>query len=278
MIAQARDGSSSVHMWDMYYDATHHGIILDTYRSSGSDEIFSGNNTLPANTWTKVEVQYTATTGGGARLLLNGATQNSWRTNGNYSRTANLQRLQLWNDGANQVDFDDVRVAAPTPAGATVPGAPTGVTGTPRDRAVDLTWTAPSLQRRQRDQWLRHHAVRRLDASDGDRAQLPDHEHDGRRPDQRHRVHVHGRRGERRGHRSRLRGVRRDHAVDGGPAGRADRRRRHRARRCGDLAWTAPTSDGGSPITGYVSPRTSAGPRRAPILTGSTPTCSSSRG
>ncbi len=144
VLGQARDGSSSMHMWDMYYDATRHGVILDLYRSSGSDEIFSGNNTLPANTWTKVEVQYTATNGGGAQLFLNGATQNGWRTNGNYSRPANLQRLQLWNDGPNQLEFDDVRVATPTPAGVTLPSAPTGVIGTARDRAVDLSWTAPS--------------------------------------------------------------------------------------------------------------------------------------
>jgi Fibronectin type III domain len=143
-MAQARDGSSSMHMWDLSYDATRHGVILHTYRSNGSDEIFSGNNTLPANTWTKVEVQYTATTGGGARLLLNGATQNNWRANGNYSRTANLQRLQLWNDGPNQLEFDDARVAGPTPTGATVAGAPTGVSGIARDRAVDLSWTAPT--------------------------------------------------------------------------------------------------------------------------------------
>ena len=144
MMAQARDNASSAHMWDMYYDATRHGIILDTYKSNGSDEIFSGNNTLPANAWTKVEVQYTATTGGGARLLINGATQNSWRANGNYSRTTNLQRLQLWNDGPNQLEFDDARVAGPTPANATLPPAPTGVTGTARDSAVDLTWAAPA--------------------------------------------------------------------------------------------------------------------------------------
>lgn len=144
MLAQARDGSSSAHMWDLSYDATRHGLILDTYRNVGSDEIFSGSDTLPANTWVKVEVQYTATATGGARLFLNGLTQAGWRVTADYTRTSNLQRLQLWNDGPNQLEFDDARVAAPTATGATLPGAPTGVTGTPRDGAVDLTWTAPS--------------------------------------------------------------------------------------------------------------------------------------
>ncbi len=143
-MAQARDGASSAHMWDLYYDATRHGVILDAYKNVGADEIFSGNNTVPANTWVKVEIQYTATATGGVRLLLNGATQSAWAATGNYTRSTNLQRLQLWNDGANQLEFDDVRVAGPTPAGATVPGAPTNVAGTPRDGAVDLTWTAPS--------------------------------------------------------------------------------------------------------------------------------------
>ncbi len=92
----------------------------------------------------QVEIQYTATSTGGAQLLINGLTQSGWKTTGNYTRTANLQRLQLWNDGPNQLEFDDVRIAGPTPTGATVPGAPTGVAGTARDHAVDLTWTAPS--------------------------------------------------------------------------------------------------------------------------------------
>jgi hypothetical protein len=143
MMAQARDNSSSAHMWDLYYDASHQGVILDAYRNTGADEIFSGNNTVPANTWVKIEIQYTGTATGGARLLINGLTQSGWATSGNYTHTADLQRLQLWNDGANQLDFDDVRIAGPTPTGATVPGAPTGVTGVKRDKAVDLSWTAP---------------------------------------------------------------------------------------------------------------------------------------
>ncbi len=143
-LAQTRDSGSSAHMWDLAYDANRHGLILEAYRSTGADEIFTGNDTLPANTWVKVEIRYTASASGGAQVLLNGSTQASWRVTGDYTRTTNLQLLQLWNDGATQLEFDDVRVAGPTPTGASVPSAPAGVTGTARDRAVDLSWTAPT--------------------------------------------------------------------------------------------------------------------------------------
>ena len=63
---------------------------------------------------------------------------------GNYTRTANFQRLQLWNDAVGTTEFDDARVSTTPPPGATLPGAPTGVSGSPRDQAVALTWTAPS--------------------------------------------------------------------------------------------------------------------------------------
>ena len=63
---------------------------------------------------------------------------------GNYSRSANLQRIQLWNEGLTNNDFDDVTVYTIPPPGVNVPGAPTNVTGSPLDRAVSLTWTAPT--------------------------------------------------------------------------------------------------------------------------------------
>ena len=47
-------------------------------------------------------------------------------------------------DAVGSTDFDDVRIATPPPPGATVPGAPTGVSGLARDHAVALTWNAPS--------------------------------------------------------------------------------------------------------------------------------------
>ena len=144
LVAQARDSSSSSNMWDLYYDGGRQGFVLLAYRDSGASEVFTGTNSASPGAWVKLEVQYTATSSGGARLLMNGTTQLGWGVSGNYARTTNLQRIQLWSDAANTTDVDDVRVATLLPPGATVPGAPTGVTGISRDGAVALTWTPPA--------------------------------------------------------------------------------------------------------------------------------------
>ena len=143
-IAQARDGTSSSHMWDLYYNWNTQSLVLEAYRASGADEVSTGPATVPSGTWAKISVQYTATSTGGARLYINDVTQPAWMTTGNYTRTTNLQILQLWDDSVGSTDFDDVRVATPPPPGATLPGAPTGVSGLSRDHAVTLSWTAPA--------------------------------------------------------------------------------------------------------------------------------------
>src|SRR4051794_27377557 len=143
-LAEARDGSSSAHMWDLYYNWNTQSLILDAFRAAGADEVTSGPGTVLPGGWVKVSVQYTATATGGARLYVNDVTQPAWMTVGNYTRAANLQILQLWNDAVGSTDFDDVRIATPPPPGATVPGTPTGVGGLARDHAVALTWNAPA--------------------------------------------------------------------------------------------------------------------------------------
>src|SRR3954469_19985286 len=50
-VAQTRDDSSSVHMWDLMYDGNRQGFILFPYSATGSTEIFTGNNSAPAGTW-----------------------------------------------------------------------------------------------------------------------------------------------------------------------------------------------------------------------------------
>ena len=97
----------------------------------------------PANTWIHVEIQYTATATGGAQIYLNDQTQARWSVAGDYTRSSNLARIQLWNDGPNTTDFDDVYVGTPAQA-ASVPGAPTGVAGIAGDSSAALSWTAPS--------------------------------------------------------------------------------------------------------------------------------------
>jgi Bacterial Ig-like domain (group 3)/Fibronectin type III domain len=143
-IAQARDQSSSLTMWGLLYDGTNQGFYFFPYTGSGSTQIYTGNNSVPLNSWVKVEIQYTATGTGGAQLYVDGQTQPSWGVSGNYTRTANLQKLQLWNDSTAITDFDDVRVAHPPGDNVTAPGAPTAVQDTPRDGAVSLSWTAPA--------------------------------------------------------------------------------------------------------------------------------------
>ena len=143
-LAQARDQSSSQTMWGLLYDGTQQGVYFYPYTGSGATEIFSGAGSVPANTWVQIEIQYTATSTGGAQLFINGQTKSAWGVSGNYSRSANLQKLQLWDDSTATTDFDDVKIATPPPAGASAPGAPTGVQGSARDGAVSLSWTAPA--------------------------------------------------------------------------------------------------------------------------------------
>ena len=98
--------------------AARHGFIFYPYRQSGSTEIFTGNNTAASGVWIKVQIEYKAdAAGGGAQLYLNGVTRNRWSVKGNYSRTANLQRIQLWNEGLTNNDFDDVTVYTIPPPG-----------------------------------------------------------------------------------------------------------------------------------------------------------------
>src|SRR4051794_14155729 len=142
-VAEARDGSSGPHMWDLAYDGGAQGFWLYPYSNTGSSAIFTGNGSAASGTWVKVEIQYTATATGGAQIFINGQTQSSWAVSGNYTRTTNLQRIQLWNDGPNTTDFDDVSVGTP-PGAASPPGSPTGVTGTAGNASASLSWTAPA--------------------------------------------------------------------------------------------------------------------------------------
>ena len=144
-LAQARDASSSQNMWTVLYDSSNKALWFYPYNGAGaSTEIFTGANSVPLNTWVQITVQYSATATGGAQLYINGQTNSAWGVSGNYTRASNLQRLQLWNDAADTTYFDDVTVATPAAGAPTAPGAPTGVQGTSGDKSVALNWTAPS--------------------------------------------------------------------------------------------------------------------------------------
>ena len=68
-VAQARDNGSAAHMWDLMYDGTQHALTLYAYTATGSNQLTTTVNSVAANTWVQVEVQYTATATGGARAL-----------------------------------------------------------------------------------------------------------------------------------------------------------------------------------------------------------------
>ena len=135
------------------------------------------------------------------------------------------------------------------------------------------------VRRRQRDQRLPDHAVHRRDAPDRDRDRLERDDAQHHRTDQRHRVHVQGRRDQRHRDKRRLDSVWRGHAHcrrdrAGAPTGVGGTA----ADASVDLSWTAPASDGGSAITGYrVTPFIGA-TAQTPILTGSAATSSTVSG
>jgi len=139
-VAQARDASSSQMQWGLMYDGGSQAFWFFPRQESGGPQIFTGGNSVPSNTWVKVRIDYTATATGGAQLYINGQTQSDWAATGDFTRSADYQILQLWNDGPGTSDFDDVSIATPgiaAPPAATVPGAPSGV----QAAAADGSWT-----------------------------------------------------------------------------------------------------------------------------------------
>ena len=234
MLAQARDSSSSANMWQLYYDWGRGGFVFYPFTNTGSTEIFTGVGTGAAGSWMKVEVQYNASTNGGSRLYLNGLTQPTWGATGNYTRTANLAVLQLWNDAVGTTDFDDARISTkPSPSRDASGRADRRHGLAPRPwRGTELDGS--DLQRRERDQRLPDHAVHRLERANPDDHRLPGHELHGHGPEQRDRVHVQSRGDQRRRDGLGLLGLSGDHTGRGGCSGRTDRRDRRRWGQHGD--------------------------------------------
>jgi len=119
-LAEARDPSSSQTVWSVIYDPSQQGLYLFPFDGTGtSAQIFTGAGTVPTNTWFRVEVVYNADSDGGAALYVNGQTQPGWSVTGNYARSDNFQKLQLWDDSTSTTDFDDVQVSTIPPSSTT---------------------------------------------------------------------------------------------------------------------------------------------------------------
>ena len=116
-IAEARNKASSTDVWQLLYDPQQQGLWFVAAQGNTEHAIFTGAGTMPLGSWSSIEVRYTATTTGGAQILINGKTQPRWSMSGNYTRTSNLQVVQLWNDAAASTDFDGVLVASPGSSG-----------------------------------------------------------------------------------------------------------------------------------------------------------------
>ena len=224
MVAQARDTSSSVNMWQLYYDWGRGGFVFYPFTNTGSTEIFTGVGTgTPALVDEGRGAVQRQRRPAARACYLNGLTQPTWGVTGNYTRTANLAVLQLWNDAVGTTDFDDARVSTRPPQGATLPGAPTGVTGSPRDRGAALSWTAPASNGGSAISGYRITPYIGVPGADADDHRLSGHELHGHGPDERDDVHVPRRGDQRRRDRRRLGGFGCDHAgcgnVPGAPTG-----------------------------------------------------------
>ena len=97
---------------------------------------------------------------------------------------------------------------------------------------------------------LRGHPLHRWHRPGRPDLQHHGHHRHGHRPDQRHRLHLQGGGHQRGRHRDPVGGIHRRHP--GHHAGGADRRHGHRGQSPRPLTWTAPATNGGSAITGYV--------------------------
>ena len=82
MVAQARDSTSSAHMWDLAYDGGQTHLLLLSVQRDRQHGDRDGRRDGAGNTWIHVEIQYTATATGGARIYLNDQTQAGWARRG----------------------------------------------------------------------------------------------------------------------------------------------------------------------------------------------------
>ena len=121
LVAEGRDAANTGYEWVLKYDSASQQLCFYPYSGATSTELLTGAGSAPMNTWLKVLIVYDATGTGGAKLSINGHSPSAWSVGGNYVRPDGLQRVQLWNNVAGSVDFDDVVVTTPDGTGAGLP-------------------------------------------------------------------------------------------------------------------------------------------------------------
>ena len=145
--------------------------------------------------------------------------------------------------------LDDVSLNGAAP---TAPAAPTGVSATAGNASAQVSWTAPSNGGSPITSYVVTPFIGSTRADAGDRVGEPAGDDDDRdRVDQRHGVHVHGRRHQRDRDRSGVGSVESGHTPRPGRPAAPTGVSATAGNASAQVSWTAP-SNGGSPITSYV--------------------------
>lgn len=105
-LAQGRDATNHV-LWSVTYDAGRKGIDAYFWNGAGARyDLYSPMNIVAPDAWYGMEIQANEATSGHGEVWLNGAS--IAHVDGDLSTSTPFSQLQLWNDAAGTVYYDDV--------------------------------------------------------------------------------------------------------------------------------------------------------------------------